>query len=150
MATGSPPDPPARRPVVVCHLQTEQGSLGEIVKVDHHKENFVTLDNHTVDVNFNNLSLDMRSLLRAVSQSFGIMQTVTSTVRFDVNDCLRSTIHMQFVVVLVRAMSVLYPSSRSSRSNETIPRQAADLFDAPYWRTRRLMVDGVWSGTLLR
>ena len=25
MATGSPPDLPARRPVVVCHLQTEPG-----------------------------------------------------------------------------------------------------------------------------
>ena len=46
----------SERELVVCHLQTEQGSLGEIVKMDHHKKNFVTLDNHTIDVNFNNSS----------------------------------------------------------------------------------------------
>ena len=40
----------------LCHLQTEHGNLGEIVKVDHHKKNFVTPDNHSVDVNFNNSS----------------------------------------------------------------------------------------------
>ena len=72
----------------------------------------------------------MLSLSRAVSQSFGIVQTVTSAVRIDVNDlsqkhclslgCSKLFSHMPLVVVVGSGdVSKLDPSLCSSRS-ETI------------------------------
>ena len=114
-------------------------SLGEIDKVDHHKQNFRYRGQLHSGRQLRQLKFsDVRSLSKAVSQSFGIMQTVTSAVRCDVNDLSHKHfliwLHMPLVVVLVRAMSVnwILPRARHVRKKQ-FQRQAADLFDAPYW-----------------
>ena len=84
-------------------------SLGEIVKVDHHKQNFRYPGQLHSRRQLRQLKFsDMRSLSRAVSQSFGIMHFLSlasyaSCGRLGSGD-----------------VSKLDPSSRSSRSKETI------------------------------
>ena len=97
-------------------------SLGEIVKVDHHEQNFRYPGQSHCGLEFSN----MRSLSRAVSQSFGIMQTVTSAVRIDVNDLSQK--HW-----LVRAMSVnwILPCARHVRKNFNGKRQTSNKLVNP-------------------
>ena len=94
--------------------------------MDNHEQNFRYPGQSHCRCQLRQLKFsDMRSLSRAVSQSFGIMQTVTSAVRFDVNDLSQK--HFLSLASYASCgrlssgdVSKLDPSSRSSRSKETI------------------------------